>query len=73
VITGATGAERIDDGYPDVALGMIEVASPDVVYDNHHTNLGLMFYTAACSSGSSSFRSPSMTRMRARVSDSADM
>src|SRR3954454_22819290 len=24
VITGATGQERIDDGYPDVALEMIE-------------------------------------------------
>jgi hypothetical protein len=49
------------------------VASADVVYDDHHTNLGLMFYTAASSAGMESSRSPSSTRMRARARDSADM
>ena len=49
------------------------VASPDVVYDDHHINLVLMFYTAVSSSGRASSPAPAMTRMRARISDSADM
>ncbi len=49
------------------------VASGDVVYDDHHTNLGVMFYTAASSSARTSSPAPAMTRMRALVRDSADM
>ena len=49
------------------------VASRDVVYDDHHTNLGLMFYTAASSARRSFSPAPSITRMRALARDSADM
>ena len=43
------------------------VTSPDVVYDDHHINLVLMFYTAVSSSGRSSSPAPGMTRIRALV------
>ena len=49
------------------------VASPDVVYDDHHTNLVLMFYTAVSSWGRASSPAPAIRRMRALVRDSADM
>jgi hypothetical protein len=49
------------------------VTSPRVVYDDHHINLGLMFYTAVSSSGRASSPVPGMTRSRALVRESADM
>ncbi len=58
---------------PPMTADVAGVASPDVVYDDHHTNLRLMFYTAVSSSGRAFSPLPGITRIRALDSDSADM
>jgi hypothetical protein len=49
------------------------VAPPGVVYDDHHINRLVMFYTAASSWGSAISALPSMTRRRALARDSTPM